>query len=180
MRLFVAVCTARRFEGFNPQDLSNVINGDQCDFCSWHIALASILMRQLDLQITNHLHIGFVCRRITSDLHSGLGQLSYYPGDAFVCALTAKCSEHGLQAFKLLELSGLIGVSGAALQLILSVDCMTAAHLLAGRAWSACRGTLTSGISQTRRSCGASSKPSLRRALRAGWTIRSGCIWGSE
>jgi hypothetical protein len=28
MRLFVWACTARRFEGFNSQDLSNVINGE--------------------------------------------------------------------------------------------------------------------------------------------------------
>jgi hypothetical protein len=28
MRLFVRACMARRFEGFNPQDLSNVINGE--------------------------------------------------------------------------------------------------------------------------------------------------------
>jgi hypothetical protein len=28
MRLFVRACTASRFEGFIPQDLSNVINGE--------------------------------------------------------------------------------------------------------------------------------------------------------
>jgi hypothetical protein len=28
MRLFVAACMSRRFEGFNPQALSNVINGE--------------------------------------------------------------------------------------------------------------------------------------------------------
>jgi hypothetical protein len=28
MRQFVAACTARRFEGFKPQDLANVINGE--------------------------------------------------------------------------------------------------------------------------------------------------------
>jgi hypothetical protein len=28
MRLFVAACIASHFEGFNPQDLSNVINGE--------------------------------------------------------------------------------------------------------------------------------------------------------
>jgi hypothetical protein len=28
MRLFVAACFANRFEGFNPQDLANVINGE--------------------------------------------------------------------------------------------------------------------------------------------------------
>jgi hypothetical protein len=28
MRLFVAACTARHFEGFAPQALANVINGD--------------------------------------------------------------------------------------------------------------------------------------------------------
>jgi hypothetical protein len=28
MRLFVAACMASRFEDFNPQDLSNVINGE--------------------------------------------------------------------------------------------------------------------------------------------------------
>jgi hypothetical protein len=28
MRLFVAACTASRFEGFKPQNLSNVINGE--------------------------------------------------------------------------------------------------------------------------------------------------------
>jgi hypothetical protein len=27
MRLFVAACVARHFEGFKPQDLANVING---------------------------------------------------------------------------------------------------------------------------------------------------------
>jgi hypothetical protein len=31
MRLFVAACMASRFEGFKPQDLSNVINGEQSD-----------------------------------------------------------------------------------------------------------------------------------------------------
>jgi hypothetical protein len=61
------------------------------------------------------MHIGLVWRRVKSCLHSGLGQLEHYPGAAFVCALTAKCSEHGLQALKPLELSGLIGVSSAAL-----------------------------------------------------------------
>jgi hypothetical protein len=28
MRLLVAACIMRHFEGFNPQDLANVINGD--------------------------------------------------------------------------------------------------------------------------------------------------------
>jgi hypothetical protein len=28
MRLFVAACTVMRFEGFNPQELANVINGE--------------------------------------------------------------------------------------------------------------------------------------------------------
>jgi hypothetical protein len=28
MRLFVAACMASRFEGFKPQDLSNVMNGE--------------------------------------------------------------------------------------------------------------------------------------------------------
>jgi hypothetical protein len=28
MRLFVEVCMASRFEGFNPQNLANVINGE--------------------------------------------------------------------------------------------------------------------------------------------------------
>jgi hypothetical protein len=28
MRLFVAACMANHFEGFNPQNLSNVINGE--------------------------------------------------------------------------------------------------------------------------------------------------------
>jgi hypothetical protein len=28
MRLFVAACMASRFKGFNPQNLSNVINGE--------------------------------------------------------------------------------------------------------------------------------------------------------
>jgi hypothetical protein len=28
MRLFVEVCMARRFEGFKPQNLANVINGE--------------------------------------------------------------------------------------------------------------------------------------------------------
>jgi hypothetical protein len=28
MRLFVGACTARRFEGFVPQALSNVLNGE--------------------------------------------------------------------------------------------------------------------------------------------------------
>jgi hypothetical protein len=31
MRLFVAACMASRFEGFDPQALSNVINGEQSD-----------------------------------------------------------------------------------------------------------------------------------------------------
>jgi hypothetical protein len=31
MRLFVAACMARRFEGFNPQGLANVINGENRD-----------------------------------------------------------------------------------------------------------------------------------------------------
>jgi hypothetical protein len=31
MRLFVAACTANAFEGFAPQALSNVINGEQSD-----------------------------------------------------------------------------------------------------------------------------------------------------
>jgi hypothetical protein len=30
MRLFVRACTARRFEGFKPQELSGVINGEPC------------------------------------------------------------------------------------------------------------------------------------------------------
>jgi hypothetical protein len=51
-------------------------------------------------------------------LHSGLGKLEQYPGDAFVHDLTAKCLQHDLQAFGILALSGLIGVSGAAQQLI--------------------------------------------------------------
>jgi hypothetical protein len=51
-------------------------------------------------------------------LHSGLGKLEQYPGDTFVHDLTAKCLQHGLQAFGPSELSGLIGVSGAAQQLI--------------------------------------------------------------
>jgi hypothetical protein len=28
MRLFVAACVTSRFEGFNPQSLSNVLNGE--------------------------------------------------------------------------------------------------------------------------------------------------------
>jgi hypothetical protein len=28
MRLFVAACMARHFEGFKPRDLANVINGE--------------------------------------------------------------------------------------------------------------------------------------------------------
>jgi hypothetical protein len=60
------------------------------------------------------MHIG-VFRRVTSCLHSGLGQLEHYPGGTFVYELTAKCSEHGLQAFGPVDLSGLMGVSAAAL-----------------------------------------------------------------
>jgi hypothetical protein len=45
MRLFVEVCTTSRLEGFNPQDLSNVINGElictaearvNCRFERWY------------------------------------------------------------------------------------------------------------------------------------------------
>jgi hypothetical protein len=111
--------------------------------------------------------------RVASCLHSGLGQLEHYPGGSFVRELTAKCLQHGLQAFGPLELSGLIGVSAAAYHHHQSVGRGAAAHLLTGHP---CRGTLTSGISQTRRSCGASSRPSLRRALRAGWKIRSNAV----
>jgi hypothetical protein len=49
-----------------------------------------------------------------SSFNTGLGKLEHFPGDAFVHELTAKCLEHGLQAFAPMELSGLIGVSGMA------------------------------------------------------------------
>jgi hypothetical protein len=43
MRLFVAACTAMRFEGFNPQDLSNVINGEYV--CSRTRPISSTVFR---------------------------------------------------------------------------------------------------------------------------------------
>jgi hypothetical protein len=92
-----------------------------------------------------------------SSFHTGLGKLEHYPGDAFVHELTAKCLEHGLQAFASIGLSGLIGVSTTTAWRLWAAGELSC--LLAEYAWRLCRGTLASDISQTRPFCGASSRP---------------------
>jgi hypothetical protein len=45
----------------------------------------------------------------------GLGQLEHYPGEAFMAHFVARCGQLGLDAFGLVELSGLMAVGNETL-----------------------------------------------------------------
>jgi hypothetical protein len=85
MRLFVVACMARHFEGFNPQDLANVINGEyRCT------AEASVV------GATSHLRV------------TGLAKLEYRPEAEFMRLFVATCVTLRFEGFKPQNLSNVI------------------------------------------------------------------------
>jgi hypothetical protein len=86
MRLFVAACMASRFEGFVPQALSNVINGEH--MCT--------MMRESTVG------------RIELPRVAGLAKLEYRPEAEFMRLFVEVCTATGFEGFDPQALSNVI------------------------------------------------------------------------
>jgi hypothetical protein len=95
LELFVDACMARKLQGFNPQELSNVISGE---YRSVALCVTSCIGRKM----SDRQHLW----RTT-----GLGHFERDPGEAFVNTLISRCLEQGLRTFAPMSLGGLIDVS---------------------------------------------------------------------
>jgi hypothetical protein len=87
LELFVDACMATRLEGFDPQALSNVINGECASGtrCRRHVVLSRVACAD-----------------------AGFAKLDHHPGDAFLELFVDVCMATRLEGFKPQALSTVI------------------------------------------------------------------------
>jgi hypothetical protein len=87
LELFVDACMATRLQGFNPQNLSNVINGECASgtSCRRHVVVGSVACAD-----------------------AGFAKLNHNPGDAFLGLFVESCAATRLQGFNHQNLANVI------------------------------------------------------------------------